>query len=104
MGLLLLYKEQGASFSAKELDLWTAAAGQLAVAVENARLLREAQAALRVREEFMSIASHELKTPLTPLKLSLFTMERRHGHGAAGGALQHPQVQAAGGPAGGAGG
>ncbi|MBN1210253.1 MAG: GAF domain-containing protein [Myxococcaceae bacterium] len=77
VGLLLLYKEQGASFSVKELDLWTAAAGQLAVAVENARLLREAQAALRVREEFMSIASHEMKTPLTPLKLSLFTMERR---------------------------
>ncbi|MFL5345999.1 MAG: ATP-binding protein [Hyalangium sp.] len=77
VGLLLLYKEQGASFSVRELDLWTAAAGQLAVAVENARLLREAQAALRVREEFMSIASHELKTPLTPLKLSLFTMERR---------------------------
>ena len=77
VGLLLLYKEQGASFSVRELDLWTAAAGQLAVAVENARLLREAQAALRVREEFMSIASHELKTPLTPLKLSLYTMERR---------------------------
>ena len=47
------------------------------MAVENARLLREAQAALRVREEFMSIASHELKTPLTPLKMGLFTMERR---------------------------
>ncbi len=77
VGLLLLYKEQGTSFSVRELELWTAAAGQLAVAVENARLLREAQAALRVREEFMSIASHELKTPLTPLKLSLFTMERR---------------------------
>ncbi|ADO74639.1 ATP-binding protein [Stigmatella aurantiaca] len=77
VGLLLLYKEQGASFSVRELDLWMAAAGQLAVAVENARLLREAQAALRVREEFMSIASHELKTPLTPLKLSLYTMERR---------------------------
>jgi two-component system, sensor histidine kinase len=77
VGLLLLYKEQGASFSVRELELWMAAASQLAVAVENARLLREAQAALRVREEFMSIASHELKTPLTPLKLSLFTMERR---------------------------
>ncbi|SEM60847.1 His Kinase A (phospho-acceptor) domain-containing protein [Stigmatella aurantiaca] len=77
VGLLLLYKEQGASFSVRELDLWMAAASQLAVAVENARLLREAQSALRVREEFMSIASHELRTPLTPLKLSLFTMERR---------------------------
>ncbi|MCY1039776.1 ATP-binding protein [Corallococcus sp. bb12-1] len=77
VGLLLIYKEQGASFSVRELEMWSAAASQLAVAVENARLLREAQAALRVREEFMSIASHELKTPLTPLKLSLYTMERR---------------------------
>ncbi|MBZ4395946.1 MULTISPECIES: hybrid sensor histidine kinase/response regulator [unclassified Myxococcus] len=77
VGLLLLYKEQGTSFSARELELWTAAANQLAVAVENARLLREAKAALQVREEFMSIASHELKTPLTPLKLGLYTMERR---------------------------
>lgn len=77
VGLLLLYKEQGESFSVRELELWRAAAAQLAVSVENARLLREAQAALKVREEFMSIASHELKTPLTPLKLSLRTMERR---------------------------
>jgi len=77
VGLLLLYKEQGTSFSVRELELWSAAANQLAVAVENARLLREAKAALQIREEFMSIASHELKTPLTPLKLSLYTMERR---------------------------
>ncbi|MBZ4419396.1 hybrid sensor histidine kinase/response regulator [Myxococcus sp. RHSTA-1-4] len=77
VGLLLLYKEQGTSFSVRELELWSAAANQLAVAVENARLLREAKAALQVREDFMSIASHELKTPLTPLKLGLYTMERR---------------------------
>jgi signal transduction histidine kinase len=77
VGLLLLYKEQGTSFSVRELELWSAAANQLAVAVENARLLREAKAALQVREDFMSIASHELKTPLTPLKLGLYTMEKR---------------------------
>lgn len=47
------------------------------VVKENARLLREARSALQVRDEFMSIASHELKTPLTPLKMSLYTMERR---------------------------
>ncbi|HEX8436895.1 GAF domain-containing sensor histidine kinase, partial [Archangium sp.] len=81
VGLLVLYKEQGTSFSLRELDLWSAAAGQVAVTVENARLLREAQAALRVREEFMSIASHELKTPLTPLKLTLYSMERRIAQG-----------------------
>jgi two-component system, sensor histidine kinase len=81
LGLLVLHKEPGPSFSMRELDLWSAAAGQVAVAVQNARLLREAQAALKVREEFMSIASHELRTPLTPLKLTLFSMERRIAQG-----------------------
>ncbi|MGK3965851.1 ATP-binding protein [Sorangium sp. So ce118] len=41
------------------------------------RLLGEAQEALRVRDEFLSIASHELKTPLTPLRLHMQLL-RRH--------------------------
>lgn len=77
LGLLALYKEKNGTFSDREIDLWSAAAGQLTVGLENARLFREAQAALHVRDEFMSIASHELKTPLTPLKMCLAMMERR---------------------------
>ena len=38
---------------------------------ERAVLLAEAQEALRLREEFLSVASHELRTPLTPLSLKL---------------------------------
>ncbi|HSP78001.1 MAG TPA: ATP-binding protein [Myxococcaceae bacterium] len=44
---------------------------------ERDRLIREAQEAVRVRDDFLTIASHELKTPLTPLSLRLASLERR---------------------------
>jgi PAS domain S-box-containing protein len=45
--------------------------------VERRRLLREAQAAVQVRDDFLTVASHELKTPLTPLSLRLAGLQRR---------------------------
>ncbi len=45
-------------------------------ALENARLFHEAQEAIRMRDEFLSIASHELNTPLTPLQLHLQRLQR----------------------------
>ncbi|MGE4232625.1 MAG: MASE1 domain-containing protein [Bacteriovoracia bacterium] len=38
---------------------------------------RDLKDALRIRDEFLSIASHELKTPVTALKLQLETAKRR---------------------------
>jgi signal transduction histidine kinase len=48
----------------------------VALSVDNARLYRDAQAAVRLRDEFLSVASHELKTPLTPLTLKLDSLAR----------------------------
>ncbi len=48
--------------------------------LERDRLFREAQEAVRVRDDFLTIASHELKTPLTPLSLRLASLERRLEH------------------------
>jgi PAS domain S-box-containing protein len=42
-------------------------ARRAAMAIDNARLYREAQDAVRMRDQFLSIAAHELKTPLTSM-------------------------------------
>ena len=51
---------------------------QKSVEAQNA-MLRESQEALRLRDLFNSVASHELKTPLTALLLNLKTLGRRLG-------------------------
>lgn len=44
---------------------------------ERAVLLQQAQAAVKQRDQFLSVASHELKTPLTSLLMQAQLMERR---------------------------
>ncbi|MFY0565037.1 PAS domain-containing sensor histidine kinase [Archangium lansingense] len=44
---------------------------------ERERLLLEAHEAIQIRDDFLAVASHELKTPLTPLKLHLQRLQKR---------------------------
>ncbi|WP_043388470.1 hybrid sensor histidine kinase/response regulator [Archangium violaceum] len=48
-----------------------------ALTLENVRLYRESQEAIRLRDEFLSVAAHELRTPLTTLGLQLGTLVQR---------------------------
>jgi signal transduction histidine kinase len=73
LGVITFGREAGRPAFDDDGDLTMAAdlAHRVAFAIENARLYDEAQAAVRARDEFLSIASHELRTPLTPLEIGL---------------------------------
>ncbi|MFY1831424.1 ATP-binding protein [Myxococcus fulvus] len=71
-----VHAHSGRHYTPDDLVFATELARRVSLSMENARLYRKAQEAIRLRDEFMSIASHELKTPLTPLKLKLQALSR----------------------------
>ncbi len=69
----------GRRYGRADLELALELAKRAAIAVDNARLYREAQDAIHLREDFLSVASHELYTPITSLMLSLDAMRPSRG-------------------------
>ncbi|MFP2907841.1 AAA family ATPase [Pyxidicoccus sp. 3LFB2] len=74
--LSLVASIQGRPYDQADLQLAREVARRAAVAIDNARLYQKTQEAIRARDEFLSIASHELNTPMTSLLLSLQTLDR----------------------------
>jgi predicted ATPase/signal transduction histidine kinase len=64
-------------YGARDLALAEELARRAAGAIDNATLYRNAQQAIRSRDEFLSTASHELRTPVTSLQLVIQNLLRR---------------------------
>ncbi len=74
--LSVISTQPGRTFQPEEVALLEELGSRAALAIDHVRLYADLQKAVRVRDEFLSVATHELKTPLTPLSLKLQMLER----------------------------
>ncbi|HEX2174039.1 MAG TPA: response regulator, partial [Dehalococcoidia bacterium] len=68
LGVVTFVSAQPGRYGPDDLALAEDLARRAALAVDNARLYRDVQASVRARDEFLSSASHDLKTPLTAIR------------------------------------
>ncbi len=74
--LTLVYADSNRRYTEADLHLAEELARRAATAIDNALLYRETQEAVAARDTFLGVASHELNTPLTSLKLNLQGLQR----------------------------
>jgi PAS domain S-box-containing protein len=69
LGTLTLVAGDGRPrYTPDDLALAAEFAGRCALAIDNARLHRRAQEAVRARDEFIAVAAHDLRAPLTTMR------------------------------------
>jgi PAS domain S-box-containing protein len=74
--MTLITSDSGRRYDETDLALAEDLGYRIGTALDNADLYRQAREAIHARDEFLSVASHELKTPLTPLKLHTQSLMR----------------------------
>jgi signal transduction histidine kinase len=81
--LTLMLSDTRRSYTERDLAYAKQLANKAAQAVENSRLYRRATDAIAARDEFLGVCSHELKTPITSMKLQLQIAEQDAARGQA---------------------
>jgi len=71
IGALTLVAPPGRRYTSADLDLAMELGRRAALSLENARLYRASQEALRAREEFVSVAAHEIRGPVASMHLAV---------------------------------
>lgn len=61
--------ESGRHYTSNDLNMAQELASRAALAIENSRLYAASQRAVALRDDFIAAASHELRTPVTSLKV-----------------------------------
>ncbi|SET40330.1 PAS domain S-box-containing protein [Myxococcus fulvus] len=75
--LSLVNTEKGRRYTQADVRLAEDLARRAATSLDNGRLYTEAHEAVRARDSFLSVASHELNTPLTSLTLNVQALRRQ---------------------------
>jgi signal transduction histidine kinase len=71
-----VFSKDGRRYGPDDVPIAQELARRAALAIDNARLFQKAQDAVRLREEFLSVAAHELHTPITSLHLMMQALSR----------------------------
>jgi signal transduction histidine kinase len=69
MGIAAAVSSEASPFTADDLPLFTDVARRASLSIDNARLYKESQQAVRAREEVLAIVSHDLRNPLNAVTL-----------------------------------
>jgi signal transduction histidine kinase len=76
VGAVTLVARAGQRYQAEDLDLVSELGRRMGLSIDNARLYEAAQEAIGGRDQFMAIAAHEIRGPLTSAQLAAQGLSR----------------------------